>query len=359
MSLVKSSSSRIDFLDYMRVVAFLSVLLGHKFHSDIAALSVDDGVHITIRLFMSALSGITYAGAAGVVLFFFTSGYIITHVVVRENVVDFALRRCFRIYPLFWFAVLMEVILDKSVLGINYPDAIVIIQRLLLIGDFTDTPYGLAGVEWTLRIELMFYLFMGVIKATGLIDRSFLLPVVYAFAVAVLSLSGPLPNHAEWSSGYFNLYFPFLLCGSLIYISQEKMANRAVCYSVLLLIFLAFLMNTLNFKPWLKESHHAIIASGIFIISCAYRHKIRATASILLLSELTYSVYLLHSWTWKYLEMICEWVGIKFIPLRVQIVILLFLICYISYKLIELPAIRVGRKVSRMVKTRRESSIAV
>lgn len=359
MSLSKSSSTRIDFLDYMRVVAFLSVLFGHKFHSDIAALSIDDGVHITVRLFMSALSGLTYAGAAGVVLFFFTSGYIITHVVMRESVVDFALRRCFRIYPLFWFAVLMEVVLDKNVLGIDYPDAIVIIQRMLLIGDFTDTPYGLAGVEWTLRIELMFYVFMGVLKATGLIGRPAILPAAYAIVVMVLSFFAPFPNHDEWSSGYFNLYFPFLLCGSLIYISQERMANRGVCYSVLLLIFLAFLVNTLHFKPWLKESHHALIASGIFIISCAYRDKIRATASILLLSELTYSVYLLHSWTWKYLEMVCQWVGITFIPLRAQIVILLFVICYISYKFIEIPAIRFGRDISRMLKMRREAGVVI
>ncbi len=36
----------------------------------------------------------------------------------------------------------------------------VLIPQLLLVGNFFNTPYSLNGVEWTLRIEVFFYIFM-------------------------------------------------------------------------------------------------------------------------------------------------------------------------------------------------------
>ena len=53
-------------------------------------------------------------------------------------------------------AVLMEAAINSFFYGV-FPDMSVLVPQLLLIGDFFGTPYSLGGVEWTLRVEVLFY----------------------------------------------------------------------------------------------------------------------------------------------------------------------------------------------------------
>ncbi len=47
----------------------------------------------------------------------------------------------------------------------------ILIPQLLLIGDFFQTPHTLNGVEWTLRVEVLFYVFMLILRYTDLIGK--------------------------------------------------------------------------------------------------------------------------------------------------------------------------------------------
>ncbi|WP_287007412.1 acyltransferase family protein [Legionella sp.] len=150
---------RIIFLDWLRIFSFSSVLIGHKFYPILLDLSNDDSVHESLRFLIKLILPFCFAGGAGVVVFFLVSGYVITHVLQKEQPLEFLVKRIFRIYPLYIFSVLLQYSFLYSV-----NPAIVnlqtIIPQLLLIGDFFQTPYSLNGVEWTLRIEVLFYLFM-------------------------------------------------------------------------------------------------------------------------------------------------------------------------------------------------------
>lgn len=66
----KMSDGRIDFLDYMRVFAFVSVLIGHKFFSEISTMAADQSTHVTLRAILDFIVAASYGGAAGVVVFF-------------------------------------------------------------------------------------------------------------------------------------------------------------------------------------------------------------------------------------------------------------------------------------------------
>ena len=142
-------TGRIVFLDYMRVFAFVSVLIGHKLTPQLQAFIADGSQHATLRLFAELLYPLCMGGAAGVVVFFLTSGYIITHVLQIESPLEFMLKRFFRIYPLYMVAVILEWVMWHHLNGASFPPLTTLIPQLLLIGDFFQTPHTLAGVEWT------------------------------------------------------------------------------------------------------------------------------------------------------------------------------------------------------------------
>lgn len=97
MTLPTKSHNRIIFLDYCRIFAFVSVLIGHEFFGDILNLISNPNVHITIKSILSISLPVFEGGGAGVVVFFMVSGYIITKVIEFEKPFDFLIKRIFRI----------------------------------------------------------------------------------------------------------------------------------------------------------------------------------------------------------------------------------------------------------------------
>ena len=105
----------------MRIFAFISVLVGHKIYDKLEFASQNQSLHITIRYLAEALLPLCLGGAAGVIVFFLTSGYIITHVLQKEETAEFIVKRIFRIYPLYIFAVITEALLARIIDGVELP----------------------------------------------------------------------------------------------------------------------------------------------------------------------------------------------------------------------------------------------
>lgn len=265
------------------------------------------------------------------------------------------IKRVFRIYPLYLFATFLEIILNSAISNIAPPGLATMVSRALLIGDFFGTPYGLSGVEWTLRIEVIFYLLMATLKAIGQFSNPARLPVIFMAISVGLFLTNPFPNFADWSTGYFNLYFPFLFVGGMIYLIERKLAPLRSCLISISFIFIMFFVLTANIKPGLKETNHAAIALIIFIAAWHFRAGLVGERIIKLLSDLTYSIYLFHVWLWGYIEMACQKLGISLIPLKLQIIILLFLFCYCAHRWVERYGVKFGSHLVRLYKNRTSS----
>ena len=111
-------ASRIVFLDYMRIFAFASVLIGHKFYKSLMAALSDPNIHTTLfKTLGEWLAPLCLGGAAGAVVFFLTSGYIITHVLRSEKPGEFLIKRFFRIYPLYVTAIIIETAVNYYIGG--------------------------------------------------------------------------------------------------------------------------------------------------------------------------------------------------------------------------------------------------
>lgn len=96
-------------------------------------------------------------GAWGVELFFAISGFVILPSIMRYSLGQFALRRFFRLYPLFFVFTALFVILNglfNTYPALNTPTAVV--AGFLFLNLFTHTDQ-LTPNAWSLTYEVMFY----------------------------------------------------------------------------------------------------------------------------------------------------------------------------------------------------------
>jgi peptidoglycan/LPS O-acetylase OafA/YrhL len=335
------------FLDYLRVFAFGSVLIGHKFLQPLQA-AMDDANsvwHWPARLLWPWVLG----GGAGVVVFFLVSGYIITAVLQRERCVEFLIRRAARIYPLYVIAVLAEY-------ALQVPDQRVPVHTLLLqlslLGDWTSTPYALAGVEWTLRLELVFYVVMAILKALGWVDwrNGAALPPIYATLVLMLFATRPWPTFTDWGVGgygYVSLYFPFLLVGSMLQLQERGVVRSATTALFIVWVVVCHYVGLMRWQPRLLDLHFPLLALGLFLVLWRGRRLWPQSSWVLWLSELTYAIYLFHHWTFDRLRDSAARMGAGPIVAQILGVLSLFMLCVLLVRWVERPGICWGRRLSR------------
>lgn len=353
-SIPKSSTKqRIVFLDFLRIFAFASVLAGHKFYLQSLALLNDESAHGTLRSIMGILVHFIAGGGAGVVVFFLVSGYIITHVLQKERPLDFFIKRIFRIYPLLMAAVLLEA-LYKYIYADVVPDPAILIQHLLLIGDFFGTHYALAGVEWTLRVELMFYVFMLLVKSAGLIDKfKIALPWVLVAATYTLGYFAPFPDNGYWAHGYFTIYGTFLFLGSMWYLREKKEISLTFFLIYVGYVLLQHYQLIAAHQTYWLKAPFATLAVALFFIAWQFRNSLTITPLIMLLSELTYAVYLFHHWLWDPIKLgIVNKLSFTLVHPKIQILIILLIFCYLMVIFVERPGIKIGSRVLKSIKAR-------
>lgn len=341
---VTLQAKRIIFLDYLRIFAFLSVLVGHKFISYVYAFIHDPDTHAVFKQLGSFSIHLLLGGGAGVVAFFLVSGYVIASVLEREHTLEFVIKRVFRIYPLYVLAILSEAFFSGPM-----PPSSVLIPRLLLLGDFLPTAYALAGVEWTLRIEILFYAYMAILKALGLFEsHRHRLASVFILTTILLSVFKPFPSAPGLFIGYTSLYLPILLLGAMIYLREtgEVKAWLLWLFGAFIVFRHYYLIEEIH-PNWLSY-HFVPLSLLLFFFAWYIRASLPSPWIVLFLSNLTYSVYLFHNWTWPLLQ---QHVVLRYtlpsLSADLQTLALLMALCWVATKFVEKPGIALGRIVCR------------
>jgi len=154
------AAARLSFLDALRGVAALAVAVGHRAESTFAG-------------FVELDQGYFRLGQFGVVAFFLCSGFIIPASLERNGSLRrFWKGRFFRLYPLYWMA--LAVVLVLALIGLYQLPAgysadatsntlINATMAQALIG----APLAI-GLSWTLGFELGFYVVMSLLFTLGL-----------------------------------------------------------------------------------------------------------------------------------------------------------------------------------------------
>jgi peptidoglycan/LPS O-acetylase OafA/YrhL len=237
------NDNRILFLDYLRAVACLLVVIGHVY-------VVGPNDPNTVKIWVPTVSGYIFGpdpngenpygvvlnnltnftginvGALGVGIFFLISGFVIMSALDREPWTKFLVRRAFRIYPSATAAVLFGATVTAVFCRANHITDPIGFDRIwassALLNNIVHKQY-VSPVMWTLEVEVFFYILVAIIAGQiGKIGRRALLITTIGCALVSLALCGAAAasNPAAEYLAYFGSLCAnalLLLVGSMIY----------------------------------------------------------------------------------------------------------------------------------------------
>lgn len=353
------NNQRIHNLDYLRGLAALGIMVYH-FHlwgiGDMGAETIGKKV-----------------GFYGVSIFYVLSGLTLYHVYFskieykRADIIDFFIKRIFRIFPLLWVTIAGTLIL------VGLRGWLTILLNITgLFGIFKWYDYIGTGV-WSIGNELVFYLFFPIFlfllrkqKILFILLSASLFSFYIYTTFYTLTLFDEL-DKTSWSI-YINplnqifLFLSGILIGNF---THNRNFSQLFVSSILLVSLLIF-----AFYPITGEAINLIkgtprmVFTALCILICfsfyKLEYKLPALANNMLggLGEISYGLYLLHPLVWKILEKV-NFFNLPLIGKFLIAGILSMCISYIVYQKFERYFISVGRRISKHLILKSEQKIKV
>jgi peptidoglycan/LPS O-acetylase OafA/YrhL len=351
-------SPRIAELDSVRGLAALTVLLGH--------LAMVHGLgDVAYRV----VSG---AGRAAVVVFFVLSGFVLSLPFYRRHVDygAFVVRRIFRIYPPYLVAVLGALGLSTALsprpisgLGLWFngqwatsPSPESLISHISLIWSFpkhhSELDLPLWSLVYEMRISLIFPLLVGMVFWFGWRKAIVFLPLV---SIAGL-VGGKVANHFGTNDWFGTVrYTPAFVVGIVLAGNSPAITlwfRRLP--SMVRLLWLPGLLALWAIPVVVYRSHavlrdwaDCLIATMLIVLVLASPavQKLMRVSPLVLLGRISYSLYLLH--VVVILGLVHGLYG--YAPLSLILVLAAvasILVAWISYYCVEVPSIKLGRRLS-------------
>jgi len=274
-------SGRFDWLDYVRLICALWVMFGHYMvvgvHPIIGHGISDYGLATDIARF----------GTIAVFLFLMMSGMVITLVAQRETAETFVTHRVARIYPSFFILMTLT-----ALIGPLGPPQFHVTLPQYLANLVIDAPlFGerfIGGVYWTLVIEIIFYLAVLALVATGAIRRLQTVAVIWVLLlVAALALPRRLP--------LLGMEYSFLAAGMVFALYYQR-RNERLNLALLTILLLLCLTCALHYAR-LYYANAGITAAltvfifGLFLFMRGRNPRLPAATRI---GSMTYPLYLAH-----------------------------------------------------------------
>lgn len=331
---VKTQQGRYAFLDVLRAIAAVFVLLQHALNAEFK--------YMALYYFNP--------GIFGVGLFFLVSGFIIPVSLERKNSLKkFWINRLFRIYPLFVFSLLVTLITIYFRNPLHFPSFQTIILQVLFILHFI-TGDSIVYLYWTLSLEMLFYIVLSVVFYLGYIQKSTLLAGIMlgiSFFTGSI-LIGYL--HIGAGSGLI-FYLATMFVGTLYYryINCEiKLKTLIIMVVLALLVFisnsalvlLGSIHTSFGGKGFLTVVNSTVLAYLVFSLIFWLRDK-KFPGFLLYLGTISYSIYLIQG---NVLTLI-RGSGNSLLTATVQITATL-IIAGLTYRFIERPFIKLGHKLA-------------
>jgi peptidoglycan/LPS O-acetylase OafA/YrhL len=309
-------SDRLSWLDTTRGIAILAVLVGHACTA-------------TWPTFTYFHENTLDIGHAGVVLFFFCSGYIMPISLQATSFVQFWVRRFFRLYPLYWFSIILLLLTGLTT---TY-DPYAILANATMFQNFLGY-YHMLGIYWSLTVEMTFYLLISLAYLFKLPHQ----PVAFAsLLLLVASISDVLFPALGYSrsGGWIASHLSTISLGTLFYHMHYNGLSRKLVFAFVGMSLFVQVLGCLSMPAFLTAR---LLGYGAFGVLLLYRDSTHLLKLFSWLGVISYSVYLTHIIVLDLLR-----------PTDIQGVILVLLasilVSYGSYQLIERPGIAMGRAI--------------
>lgn len=355
--------SRFAAIDALRGIAALLVVWQHSSESFVKLPGIAQHGSLLAQIAIEL-----DFGRIGIICFFLISGFVIPSSFKQSNknaLIDFGIRRFFRLYPAYWLSLLLIVVYNLFI-GIKINPSTVIANTSMLQSFFTE-PH-LIGLYWTLQVELIFYTMCALLFYFRILNnnKTIFIIILMSFCLFVTEQAmGALTNFNHGLSKEFQL-LPYLL--SIMFLGSFyrkiydlKVANRELssytllstimCFGLPLFLLLSSILGFEIIKDSFRFGASHFIALLLFGAGLLLLNR---TPKILLwLGTISYSIYLFHPIVLQSLIRIVKKSDLPYIQgLHLSIYIIMtaiisIIIASIVYKTLEKPAIKLGKKLSK------------
>jgi peptidoglycan/LPS O-acetylase OafA/YrhL len=340
---------RLLFLDGLRAIAAVSVLIQHMFERTV----LNEGFKIVSP------------GLFGVVLFFFISGFIIPYSVGSTfNPDKFAITRVCRIFPAYLLVVVLSLGLGWLGVGgwaqdVNMwgNDPVWLVANLLTVAEYVGKP-PLVGVAWTLPMEFFWYATFAVLFAAY--GRRFALRLTIAMSLLLLAAS-VLAVHLNVRLPIGRLSLVNVASvGYLFYLyHQQQLTGRGLAAGIAAFLAatpLAFIVTYTAFPHPNVELVNILLTWGtaltffaLVMLTPSLRSSALLTNPLLgTLGEISYSIYLFHGIVLGLLAVI----GLPFAAVVVLGPLLTFGLSWLTYHHVERTGMAVGKRLFHSLQNR-------
>ena len=296
-------------------------------------------------------------GAFGVAVFFLISGFVIPISLRNISTGQFLTRRFFRIYPVYWFCLLISIALyficswywstplsDR----ISLP---FLAKNIPLVHSAAGLP-SLDFVSWSLAVELKFYVVFALVSMLGrsahqvmLLSIGFLsLCCVVAFFTTHGMNSVPLISYAVSDMKF--LTFMFLGCLFYYVLHRELSAKVALAYGIV--IYALFVTINAFYEPGLfgPLTKNYTYALGLFSLCYLLRARFKANRVIDFLADISFPLYLVHSMIGYVAMSILISTGMAFTLAWMISLGVAVLVAFLVHRYVEVPVNNFGKRLS-------------
>lgn len=281
-------------------------------------------------------AAISSLGGAGVILFFYLSGFLIYRNVQTQSPLVFLTRRFFKLFPAYWVNVIV-IFSMAFFLGIGQvPDALTFISNLLMIQEFTHAALA-NDVYWTLQIEVKFYFLIVLFCYFAGASRIYWLLA----ALLVLNISlYPFMQRGSTLVTYLIVFFPGIAAAKII--AQGWTRSGLIEFSVV------SALAALNLFLFLQDENlrfaiYALIGAGLLAAGLHFNLASRFCAFF---GKISYSHYLYH--TAIGYPIIAYFMPNHALALGVASCVTVG-VATLSFYLVERPAIKLGHSCEALI----------
>jgi peptidoglycan/LPS O-acetylase OafA/YrhL len=218
MSVTSAKRERLYHLDFIRFFAALYVVFYHYCFRGFAK----DNYSI---LEFQPLAGFSKYGYLGVELFFMISGFVILMSAKNSNLINFCISRFTRLYPAFWFSVLLStaviVFFGAPLFSVSLKQVLI---NLTMFNGFVGIDH-VDGVYWSLVVELKFYILIGLLLLFRLVKYI----EAFGWFLLLVSCTHLIIPFSEAPTAFKIIYYmcfvkssPYFVAGMFFYLLKDN-----------------------------------------------------------------------------------------------------------------------------------------
>ncbi|EMS96075.1 acyltransferase [Agrobacterium tumefaciens str. Cherry 2E-2-2] len=299
-------------------------------------------------------------GKIAVVMFFAVSGFVIPFSLLKANKAplrSFAISRFFRLYPAYWGSMVLALLIIPLVRGDVFT-----LSQIIANGTMLQQFLGqqnILGVYWTLQIEILFYVVSAMLFYVRLLHK----PEGAAGAVVFFLFCAVAMGAARYGTGIklpvaiplgLTVMFWGLLWRHGAGEEAGVHARRLILATSLLIVFTMPVVSLLSYnvdmgfgETWYRYTIAYYAGMALFAL---FTTKLRITHPVFVwLGAISYSVYLLGPVAQPIVEYVLPYRQLAPYPIHVTIILtfaLTVIMAYLSYRFIELPSQKLGKKLA-------------